>query len=94
MFGAQGLCWHQSGDWSSKGEEQDLLGMWALWAGWCCAPGTTGGLTEPPESLQLVPGALQRCCCSHWGETSPKRNARGLLACQPAKRSLWGASQE
>lgn len=52
--------------------------------------GTTGELTEPPESLQLLPGALQRCCCSHWGEALPGGNASRLLACQEVAEVAMG----
>lgn len=91
MVGAQ-LCWYQSQGTGAHRVKNSMspYRAEALWAGWCCAPGTAGELTEPPESLQLLSGALPRCCCSHWGEASPEGNASGLLACQQVAEVLVG----
>lgn len=89
-LGTGTLLVSNSGDWMSQSEEQHVCPLLGMWAGGCCASGTTGELTEPPECLQLLPGALPRCCCSHWGEASPEGNASRLLACQQVAEVLVG----
>lgn len=89
-LGTGTLLVSNSGDWRSQSEEQHVCLLLGMWAGGCCASGTTGELTEPPECLQLLPGALPRCCCSHWGEASPEGNASRLLACQQVAEVSWG----